>query len=82
MSARVEVLVKDKETKRPVPWTAVWLGTRKDITDERGLAVFEEVPPGTYTLRVRSLVYRPHTEDVVVEEGVNRFEVELVYALL
>ena len=82
LSARVEVLVRDKETKRPVPWTLVLLGEYKDATDEEGLAVFEEVPPGRYTLRVRSLLYRPYTAEVEVSPGVNRFEVELTYALL
>jgi hypothetical protein len=50
----------DAETNAPIRYTPVWLGPHQVATDERGIARFD-VPPATYTLKVRSPVYEPYT---------------------
>ena len=81
MPAEVLVRVVDADTGRPLPWVAVMLDTRQAITDSTGTARLV-VPPGRYTLKVRSLAYRPHTRAITAREGLNRLTVRLARALL
>ena len=81
MPAEVVVKVVDADTGRPLPWVAVMLDTWQAITDDTGTAKLV-VPPGRYTLKVRSLAYRPHTRTITVREGLNPFTVRLARALL
>jgi hypothetical protein len=63
--AILEVRLTDAETGAPIRFTPVWLNTFETSTDENGVASFD-IPAGTYTLKVRSPMYEPHTATIDV----------------
>ena len=64
---RVEIVVIDAQTKRPVFGAGVMLDSRSAVTDIHGRAVFT-VPRGTYMLRIRTPIHEPLTERIKVTE--------------
>ena len=67
--AQLVVKVVDSMTGAPLPWVHVELDGRVNTTGNDGTVVFD-VPPGTYTLKVRTLDYQPYTADVTVPGSV------------
>jgi len=65
--AYVRVKLTDADTGMPIPYAVVFLDSLKETTDEGGSCKFT-VPPGTYTLRVRSQIYEPYVAPVTVTE--------------
>jgi len=74
----LEVRLVDAETSAPIRYTPVWADRYSKSTDEKGVARFE-VPPGSYTLKVRSPMYEPYTWRV---ESPGTYEVKLRRILL
>lgn len=75
-AATVSGVVVEQGSGAPLPGAEVSLaggpatrgvGTR--VTDERGAFRFEEVPPGTYMLRVELIGYRTRADTLSVEPG-------------
>lgn len=46
-------------------------------TDQRGLAVFTRLPPGTYRLRVEAEHFEPHNQEITLKAGNQRITVRL-----
>jgi len=61
--AVIEGYLIDAQTGSPVAWTSVWIDGVVATSDVNGYWRLD-VPPGTYTLRVRSPVYAPVTMTV------------------
>lgn len=59
--ARVTVQVVDVSTGAGIPWVNVRLDGFFGSTNSTGVVSFE-VPPGRYTLIVRTAAYSPYTE--------------------
>ena len=61
----LEVRLTDAETGSPIRYTPVWVDSHQTSTDDNGTARFN-LPPGPYTLKVRSPIYEPYTWQVTV----------------
>ncbi|MBS7633743.1 carboxypeptidase regulatory-like domain-containing protein [Candidatus Bathyarchaeota archaeon] len=61
----LNVRLVDAETGAPIRYTPVWLNSFQSSTDQNGHARFD-IPPGTYTLKVRSPLYEPYTAPATV----------------
>ena len=61
----LEVSLTDAETGSPIRYTPVWVDSHQTSTDDKGVARFD-LPPGSYTLKVRSPVYEPYTWQVTI----------------
>lgn len=61
----VKIILQEKKSRRPIPF--VWvklLGEKRNFVDDtnlRGVAEFEAIPEGKYTMKIRSADYRPYT---------------------
>lgn len=64
----VKVIVKNKRTKRPIPFVMVQIIGKEDYyeddTDINGVADFsgDDIKTGKYKIKVRSFDFRPYTE--------------------
>lgn len=62
---KVSGRVYDADTRRPIPGVGVVVGDKPAVTGDDG-SFSVEVPPGTYTVKIRNPVYRPFTKTVTV----------------
>ena len=75
--AVLNVIIKDRKTGAPIPYVRVQLNSIASSADSQGKATFD-VPPGEYTLSVRSPAHRPYTSKV---KAPGTYTVYLEYAL-
>jgi len=73
------VIVKDAVTKKLIEGAHVLVDTYEAFTDAEGKAVFEVVPPGTYTLWAEARNYKPVTfkPKITLTEAGMVFEIAL-----
>jgi len=80
--AQLVVQVIDRDTREPLPWVYVEVDGRALQTGMDGTATFV-LPVGTYTLRVRTMLYSPYTATITIpREGTFRYTVPLIKAHL
>jgi uncharacterized membrane protein len=72
------LIVKDAITKKPVVGATVTVNTNSTSTDETGKAVFETIPPGTYTVEIRHPSYLTKKLSVTLTEAGLTKEVTLI----
>jgi len=72
------VTVKDAVTKKPVAGATVTADTTEKTTNETGAAIFETLPPGTYTVEVKHSSYLRKSFSVTVTEAGELREISLV----
>lgn len=68
-------IVKDRQDNSPVPWLAVNLDGAHGVTDKNGAFIFRDVAVGEHRLALRSMFYRPITQQVKVEQAMVSLEV-------
>jgi len=76
--AALTVTVKDAITKKPVVGATVTADTTVKATNETGVAIFETLPPGTYTVEVKHSSYLSKSFSVTVTEAGELREVTLI----
>jgi len=63
---KVLITVIDSRTRRPVSYATVRLNGDSERTNGSGIAEFERVPSGTYTVSVTKSNFRPSTATITV----------------
>ena len=71
------IKVKDAITKKTIKGAIVLADTNTTTTDETGTAIFELLPPGTYTVKVTHPAYMPKTGTVTIIEAGKLLEITL-----
>ena len=71
------ITIKDAITKKPIKDAIILADTNTATTDETGTAIFELLPPGTYTVKVTHPAYMPKTGTVTITEAGTLKEVTL-----
>lgn len=72
------VTVKDIITRKPVTDATVTVDTYTATTDETGTAMFETLPPGTYTVEITHPSYLTKTFSLTITEAGEAKEVSLI----
>ena len=70
-NGKIKGLVLDKVTGNPLPYTNVFLdGTSfGSSTDPKGNFLILDVPPGSYTIKIRYIGYKKLDEQIELGEG-------------
>lgn len=63
-------ILKERETEQSAPWTVVSLDGQMASTDQNGAFIFRNIHMGKHRLSVRSPMYRPITQDVMVDSEI------------
>ena len=69
VAAALTIVVKDAIFKKPIKDAIILADTNTATTDETGTAIFELLPPGTYTVKVTHPAYMPKTGTVTITEA-------------
>lgn len=69
VSPALTIKVKDAIFKKPIKGAVVLADTNSATTDETGTAMFQTLPPGTYTVKVTHPAYMPKTGTVTITEA-------------
>lgn len=69
VAPNLTVKVKDAVTKKPIEGAKVTVNTAEATTDASGLAVFPELPAGTYKVTVSKSGYKGWSKTVTFEVG-------------
>jgi hypothetical protein len=74
----VNVKVIDNE-KLNMPGATIKLvpGNSIKVTNQSGLAVFQQIKPGNYTLQISYVGYQPQELPITVKQGINEFTQQL-----
>jgi len=72
------ITVKDAVTKKPVVGATVTVNTNTVATDETGKAIFDTLPPGTYTVEIRHPDYWTKKFSITLTEAGEAREVTLI----
>jgi len=72
------VLVKDMVFKKPIEGAKVSVNTTVALTDASGIAVFDALAPGSYTLSVSASDYKSETRSIDLTEAGKVEEVHLL----
>jgi hypothetical protein len=78
VSYALTVTVKDAITRKPVVGATVTVDGNVAATDETGTAVFEKIPPGTYTVEIRHPSYLSKKFSITLTELGESREVALI----
>ena len=80
----VSLTLKDSSTGEPVPYATVSITRSGDkspfkyvLTDDKGKAVLEKVPAGSYSVKAELLGYKNFTKDITVKEAVDLGTVDM-----
>jgi len=73
------VIVKDMVFKKPIQGAKVVVDTNEAVTDSSGMAVFDMLAPGTYTLIVSARDYKSETRTVILTAAGVVAEVHLLH---
>lgn len=72
------ITVKDAITKKPVVGATVTVNTNAKATDETGVAIFETIPPGTYTVEIKHPSYLSKKFSITLTAAGTTREVTLI----
>lgn len=80
----VSLILKDSSTGEPVPYATVSITKSGDksplryvLSDDKGKAVLEKVPAGSYSVKAELLGYKNFTKDITVKETIDLGTVDM-----
>jgi len=83
MPATLRGYILDKTTKAKLAWVMIEVNGISTTSNEEGYYELKDIPVGTYTLKVRTMLYRPYTRGIEIpEERVYELDIELERAYL
>jgi len=83
MPATLRGYILDKTTKAKLAWVMIEVNGISTTSNEEGYYELKDIPVGTYTLKVRTMLYRPYTRGIEFpEERVYELDIELERAYL
>ncbi len=72
------ITVKDAILRKPVVGATVTANTAEKATDEAGKAIFDVLPPGTYTVEIRHPSYLSKKFSITLTEAGEAREISLI----